>query len=208
MRVGGAGRGLAAFLVAGLAVPAALRAESLYVIEQLVVGVSSAPDASGERVATLKSGDRVEVLERAGDEVHVRLASGREGWVRASYLSADEPLRVRLSQREAEVARLNDEVSVLKAQLRSTAPPGAAGAAVSAAAGSSAAAPAAAPGPATEDPAAPAPGALFSAGEERARPLWPWTLAAATIGFGAGFGLGALMLDRHIRRKYGGLRIY
>jgi hypothetical protein len=79
---------------------------------------------------------------------------------------------------------------------------------VTAAAGSSAAAPAAAPGPATEDPAAPAPGALFSAGEERARPLWPWTLAAATIGFGAGFGLGALMLDRHIRRKYGGLRIY
>jgi len=38
--------------------------------------------------------------------------------------------------------------------------------------------------------------------------LWPWTLAAALIGFGAGFGLGALMLDRHIRRKYGGLRIY
>ena len=24
----------------------------------------------------------------------------------------------------------------------------------------------------------------------------------------SGFGLGALMLDRHIRRKYGGLRIY
>jgi len=116
MRVRRAGQGLAALLVAGLAFPALLRAEPLYVIEQLAVNVNSAPDASGERVATLKSGDRVEELERAGDEVHVRLANGRDGWVRASYLSATEPLRVRLAQREAEVARLNEELSALKAQ--------------------------------------------------------------------------------------------
>ena len=203
MRVRGAGQQLAAFLVAGLALPALLRAEPLYVIEQLVVNVNSAPDASGERIATLKSGDRVEELERAGEEVHVRLASGRDGWVRASYLSATEPLRVRLSQREADVARLNEEVSALKAQLHSTP------ATVSTANAGNAVAPGAiAPRPATEDPAVGAPGALFSAREERARPAWPWTLAAGLIGFGAGFGLGALMLDRHIRRKYGGLRIY
>jgi hypothetical protein len=201
------GRGLAAVLVAALAVPTLLHAEALYVIEQLVVGVSSTPDASGERVATLKSGERVEELERAGDEVHVRLANGREGWVRASYLSADEPLRVRLSQREAEVARLNDELNALKAQPHSTPAPGAA----ANVAGSEAAVAAAAPRQATEEAlaVAAAPGApLFSSGEERARPSWPWTLAATLIGFGGGFGLGALMLDRHIRRKYGGLRIY
>ena len=202
-RGGSAGRVLALLLVAGLAGPAVLRAEPLYVVEQLVVGVNSTPDASGERVATLKSGDRVEVLERAGDEVHVRLASGRDGWLRASYLSADEPLRVRLAQREADVARLGDEVNALKAQLRSTPATGAAPVAASAV-------PAAAPAPpaVTEDAVAGASGALFSGGEERAHPAWPWTLAAALIGFGAGFGLGALMLDRHIRRKYGGLRIY
>ena len=204
MRVRRAGQGLAALLVAGLALPALLRAEPLYVIEQLAVNVNSAPDASGERVATLKSGDRVEELERAGDEVHVRLANGREGWVRASYLSATEPLRVRLSQREAEVARLNDEVSALKAKLQSTP----ATVATANAAGNAVTPAAIAPRRATEDPAVGAPGALFSAGEERARPAWPWTLAAGLIGFGAGFGLGALMLDRHIRRKYGGLRIY
>src|SRR5215472_16307916 len=94
-----------------------LHAEPLYVIEQLVVGVSSTPDATGERVATLKSGDRVEVIERAGDQVHVRLPGGRDGWVRTSYLSADEPLRTRLAQRDAEVARLGDELSRLRAQL-------------------------------------------------------------------------------------------
>ncbi len=193
-------REVAAWLVAALTASAPLHGEPLYVIEQLVVGVSSAPDGSGERVATLKSGERVEVLERAGEQVHVRLASGREGWVRASYLSAEEPLRLRLARRDAEVARLSEELSLLKAQP----PAGSAsdaghGAANAAASGGGAAAP---------DPPSPPTGALFSAGEERPHPVWPWTFAAALLGFGIGFGLGALMLDRHIRRKYGGLRIY
>ena len=182
-----------------------LHAESLYVIEQLVVVVNSAPDASGERVATLKSGDRVEVLERAGEQVHVRLAGGREGWVRASYLSADEPLRARLAQRDAEVARLGAELSLLKAQLHANPAPQLSGAAASGAPGAAGSAPAAAAA-AQELPAPPA-GSLFST-EERAHPPWAWALAAALIGFGLGFGVGALLLDRHIRRKYGGLRIY
>jgi Bacterial SH3 domain len=184
--------------------PTALPAESLYVVEQLVVGVSSAPDESGERVATLKSGDRVELLERAGEQVHVRLANGREGWVRASYLSAEEPLRVRLAQRDAEVARLNEEVSLLKTQLRANPAAPASAAVASASAGG--AAPSAATA-AAQEPGAPPASSLFSA-EERPHTPWPWTLAASLIGFGLGFGLGALMLDRHIRRKYGGLRIY
>jgi Bacterial SH3 domain len=200
-RAPGRRRRLVAAVVVLLSAPA-LHAESLYVIEQLVVAVVSAPDASGERVATLKSGDRVEVLERTGEQVHVRLAGGREGWVRASYLSADEPLRVRLAQRDAEVARLGDELNALKAQLRANATPAAA-TPVASVSGK----PGAASAVAAEDAAAPA-AALFDVSEERPRTLWPWTLAASLIGFGLGFGLGALMLDRHIRRKYGGLRIY
>jgi len=189
-------------LLSALLAGSPLHAESLYVIEQLVIAVNSAPDASGERVATLKSGDRVEVLERAGEQVHVRLAGGREGWVRASYLSADEPLRARLAQRDAEVARLGAELSLLKAQLHANPAPQLSGAAASGAAGSAPAAAAAV----RELPAPPA-GSLFST-EERAHPPWAWALAAALIGFGLGFGVGALLLDRHIRRKYGGLRIY
>ena len=37
-------------------------AESLYVIEQLVVSVNSAADGSGERVGQIKSGDQVEMI--------------------------------------------------------------------------------------------------------------------------------------------------
>jgi hypothetical protein len=184
------------------------RADPLYVIEQLVVSVSSAPDASGERIATLKSGDKVELIEREGDQVHVKLANGKDGWVRSSYLTGEEPLRARLAQREGEIAQLKDEVGRLQGELRAHPTATAPGDAVpgGAAPGKApAAAPAVAPG---EDPAPPAGGMFTPDVEAHPHGLWPWTLAAALLGLGVGFAVGLLVLDRHIRRKYGGLRIY
>ena len=190
----------ALLLLCAVASPAA-RAETLYVIEQLVVSVNSAPDSGGERIASVRSGDALEVLERSGDQVRVRTAGGKEGWIRASYLSAEEPLRSRLAQRTAEVAQLKEEVSRLQAQLD------AARSAASAAPGGDAAASTAAPA-AVEDPSPPQ-RALFAAAEpDSARRVWPWALGAALLALCVGFALGALVLDRHIRRKYGGLRIY
>jgi len=187
-----------AALAAGVA-----RAEPLYVIEQLVVSVSSAPDASGERIATLKSGDRVEFIERAGDQVHVRLENGKDGWVRASYLSADEPLRVRLAARDSEIAQLKDEVNRLQGELRAHPPAAGLGATASA----RTPAPPTTPTPAEDS--APPPGGMFpQAAETRPREVWPWTLAAALLGLGVGFTVGLLVLDRHSPRNYGGLRIY
>jgi hypothetical protein len=233
---------LAAVWLAGLLVAGVARAEPLYVIEQLAVNVMSAPDASGERVATVKSGDRLEVLEREGDQVHVRLANGKDGWIRSSYLSAEEPLRARLAERDAEVARLKDQVSRLQA-LPGAGHAGSAGtasgAAGSAAAGPPGAGPPAAAAPAAaapaaagagtpgkvaagtkaaasaepaaasgEDPGEPPTGLLGATAEDSPRRVWPWALGAALAGLGIGLLTGALVLDRHIRRKYGGLRIY
>jgi SH3 domain-containing protein len=186
---------------AQLAAALPVAAESLYVIEQLVVNVNSAPDASGERIATVKSGDRVEVIERLRDEVHVRLGNGTEGWIRASYLSADEPLRSRLAQRDAQLAQLHADVSRLQGELN--APRAAAGGAPRAAP------PAAAAASTGEEAAAAAPGMLFATSAAApAQRLWPWVLVSSLLSLGCGFMLGALLLDRHIRRKYGGLRIY
>ena len=101
-----------AWLSASAAEPA-----TLYVVEQVVVNVNSAPDASGERIATVKSGEALQVIEKSGEQVHVKLANGKDGWVRAGYLQADEPLKPRLAQREAEVAQLKDELARLQGQL-------------------------------------------------------------------------------------------
>lgn len=43
---------------------------------------------------------------------------------------------------------------------------------------------------------------------EPVRGAWEWLLIAALLGLAAGFALGWRVLDRRIRRKYGGLRIY
>jgi len=182
--------------------------DSLYVIEQLVVNINSAPDASGERIATVKSGERLEVIERLRDQVHVRLADGRDGWIRASYLSADEPMRGRLAQREAEVARLREDVRGLKAQLEAAQAAGKSATGTAAAVNAAPGAAATATTAAAMGNAAGAPAAMVPPTADAARPLWPWVLGTALLGLCAGLALGALALDRHIRRKYGGLRIY
>ena len=41
-----------------------------------------------------------------------------------------------------------------------------------------------------------------------AHPVWHWALGSFVVALGLGFLLGWQVLDRRIRRKYGGLRIY
>ena len=220
----------------GAAVAVTSPAGTQYVIEQLVVSVNSAPDGSGERVANIKSGDAVEVIENQGDQVHVRLANGKDGWVRKSYLGAQEPLHLRLSERTAEVEKLKQDLTRLEAELAAarTASPGRAGApATNMSAGAPAikpGSPAATPSPAAtstsasisadassaetrgaEDAPDPTPGEpayFMTPPDAPAHPVWHWALGSFLVALGLGFALGWQMLDRRIRRKYGGVRIY
>jgi len=184
----------ALLLLPVLAAASATHAETAYVVEQLVVNVNSAPDSTGERIATIKSGDAVEVLDRQGDQVHVHLTNGTEGWVRKSYLSAEEPARMRLGERTAEVEKLKQDVTRLEGELaaaktvKTIAP--------------TVAEPRAAEQPAHEPPY------FMTPPDSPARPVWHWALGSFVVALGLGFALGWQMLDRRIRRKYGGLRIY
>jgi hypothetical protein len=222
-----------AALVCIAAIPC-VRAETLYVIEQLYVTVNSAPDGSGERVGQIKSGDSVELIERQDEQAHVQLASGESGWVKASYLSADPPMREQLDARNEEVARLRKEKTQLETDLANAksavaaaqasakdATKAAQSAAQTAAANSKKAAPVvstpapvAPPVTAAMD-AAPADSAARTAPplfEDQplmpARPSWLLAIGSAGIALVVGFALGWRMLDRRIRAKYGGLRIY
>jgi SH3 domain protein len=220
----------ALLLLPVLAAASAAHAETLYVVEQLVVNVNSAPDATGERIATIKSGDALEVLDRQGDQIHVHLANGTDGWVRKSYLATDEPLRVRLAERTSELEKLKQDVTRLEGELAAAKggarlKPGTAqtnsGTTTAAATASPSAqltsptpaASASAPAPNTEDSAASEQPAhelpyFMTPPDSPARPVWHWALGSFVVALGLGFALGWSMLDRRIRRKYGGLRIY
>lgn len=230
-----------ALLLVACVAPCA-QAETLYVIEQLYVTVNSAADGSGERVGQIKSADEVELIEREGEQAHVRLASGEEGWVKASYLSADPPLRTQLNARSDELERLRKEKAQLESDLAAakTAAANATALAKAAAARKEPGAPApapvssavaarttptpssaspavASPAPSSEPPAAAdAPGEGASQAPPLfqdepmmpTRPSWLVTSGVALLALAAGFALGWRMLDRRIRAKYGGLRIY
>jgi hypothetical protein len=213
-------------------------AESMYVVEQLVVGATSAPGGEGDRVATLKSGDRVDVVDRQGEEAQIQLPDGTSGWVKASYLSAQLPLRRRLQDQTAQVEKLEQEVARLQSRagaagVPSGRPAPAAGSAT-AAPGSSAgarstSAPVARLGSSVDPPTATTtssptgqsdsrgtpPGAAARdpspfMGSERsaAKPSWVGVIACSLVALLLGFLAGWRVLDRRIRRKYGGLRIY
>ena len=68
----------------------------------------------------MKSGDKLELIEREGDETHVRLPNGKDGWVKSSYLTADPPLRrvadlqTHLTERTAEVEKLKQDADKLR----------------------------------------------------------------------------------------------
>lgn len=183
-------------LVLGLTAPA-VHGEPVYVIEQLVVGVESAPGSEGERVGQVKSGDKLELLERQGDEAHVRIPGGKEGWIKTSYLSAEEPLQQRLNARTAELDRLKEDHDKLKqdmARLQSE---------LATARAPHEAATAQAP------PPAPIRETVFLRQPERpGQTSWTYLLGVSAVMLLVGFVAGWKTLDRRIRQKYGGLRIY
>ena len=216
------GRLVVAALFAFASASAFAQTETQYVIEQLVVSVNAAADGSGDRVDQIKSGDRVEVLEKQDDQSRVRLSSGQEGWVRTSYLSATPPLREQLRTRTDELDKLRAEKTKLEAELAT------ARKAASTAASAASAAPVPAPAPiptasepvprasdppsAAESPSidtAPANPPMFASdGMMPSRPSWLVAIAASLLTLVAGFVLGWRVLDKRIRAKYGGLRIY
>ncbi len=190
-------------LALALAAPV-VRADPLYVIEQLVVSVTSSPDPDGERIGQVKSGDKLEQIEREGDETHVKLANGKDGWIKSSYLTADPPLQTRLTERTAEVEKLKQDGEKLRQE----------GDKLKQDVGrleSELAAARVAHSATSDSPPAPAPihdTVFLRSPERQSATPWPLLLGTSAVVLLLGFVAGWKTLDRRIRRKYGGLRIY
>jgi SH3 domain protein len=210
---------LAAFLVAELLAANAARAEQLYVADKLVLNVYAQATPTGDKIATLETGDAVEGLERVENFVHVRLGDGREGWIGANYLTPEAPAILRLKALQAEqradtqsvqkplndeIARLQKQNATLQTELNALKQRAAQPAPAAAAPTTTTEAPLAeADEPAQIDEVAQQP--ADHAVATNAWWLWPLLIVA---GLAVGFPLGYQTLAWSIRRKYGGVKVY
>ena len=179
-------------------------AETAYVTDVLQLGIHAAPDTSDRAFANLVSGTAVEVLERNTGYARVKLADGREGWVRATYLVTTAPAAARIVELEAKVADLEGTATAAKAaQLAAEQELGRVTTQFQATTGSTA----------SIEETIERLTAENSAYEERfesyrhALPL-PWVVVAGVVALVAGFLAGLWWLDALIRRRHGGFRVY
>lgn len=82
-------------------------AEPLFVSDKLIVTVYAEANQDSDKVAVLESGDAIEGVEKGEGFTRVRLADGRNGWLKSSYLTAQAPAIVRLKQLEKERAAIS-----------------------------------------------------------------------------------------------------
>lgn len=97
------------WLVLLLPLPSAIAKDVRYVADRIIVSLRATP-GSGPRVATLKTNDSVEVLQKRGSDLQVRTREGQTGWVQSQYITSDIPKPI-------VIARLNEEIETLRATI-------------------------------------------------------------------------------------------
>lgn len=96
-----------ALLVALLAVCSSSMAETMYVTDKLILGVYGNSDGSGEQLRIVRSGAKLEILERIGRYARILTEDGDEGWVKTQYLVSEPPAVLRVGELEARLEALN-----------------------------------------------------------------------------------------------------
>ena len=92
-------------------------AETVYVDDNLRVGVRPEPDNSYSPISVVVSGMILEVLERKGNFMRIRTPSGVEGWVSNSYVTKKKPAQVLVDEYKTKQQELEDKIQSLTEQV-------------------------------------------------------------------------------------------
>ena len=103
-------------LLMALCVPQLALAETAYVTDNLRLGLHQAEDTSDRAFQTLESGQELEILSRTTNYAHVSLPDGTRGYVKAAYLVDEKPAKLIVAETQAEVDRLQAELTQLRQQ--------------------------------------------------------------------------------------------
>ncbi len=179
-------------------------AETVYVTDNLRLGLHTAPDTSDRAFRYLDSGQAMEILSRDRNYANVRLPDNIEGWVKTAYLVEEKPAKLI-------VAEITAEREALTAELEETKQAFAAPAATIEALQNEAAAFDARLAEsnaqiATLEEAK----ADYQGLKDQYRGSLPlsWVVAAIGVCLITGFLFGMWWVDRRSRQRHGGIRIY
>lgn len=174
--------------------------DTVFVTDELRLGLFESEAATGRPLRMLTSGAKLKILERALMTVRVRTEAGDEGWVKTGYIVSKPPARRRIVGLEAENAELTasmtaaatrtnsleQQLAALRSELDQTRQ-----------------------GivdlPELQREVATLRQAL---GGQAVSVHRNWLIAAAIAAFIAGCGAGYYWLDRRVRKRFGGLRVY
>lgn len=103
-------------LILGLlaSLPLAVVADTVYVTDNLRLGLYEAPDTSGRPFRMLESGQGMEVLTRDRNYANVQMPNGAEGWVKSAYLVSDKPAKLIVAETMAERDALAAELEEMR----------------------------------------------------------------------------------------------
>jgi SH3 domain protein len=187
-----------------LLMPLSVAAETVYVTDNLRLGLHQAADTSDRAFRTLDSGQELEILSRDRNYAHVSLPDGVKGYVKAAYLVDDKPAKLIVAETQAEVDRLTAQLEELRRQFGT---PAATIATLEQEAGSLRAeldSNTAQLSELTED------NADLRQRQSQFQYSLPLTWVGGAIGVCliGGFLLGLWWVDRRSRQRHGGVRIY
>ena len=92
-------------------------AQTVYVHDQLRLGVRAAPDPAEKSIAVVKTGDALKVLGEQDNFIHIQTATGLEGWVSKGYVSSEPPAKNLLEVARQELEVLKQKQGPLQQQL-------------------------------------------------------------------------------------------
>lgn len=92
-------------------------AETVYVDDEIRLGVRGAPSAAESSIAVVKTGDALTLLEEQEGFLKIRTEKGVEGWVSKGYVSEKPPAKLQLQELQENLDALQKTRDTLQMQL-------------------------------------------------------------------------------------------
>ena len=180
--------------------PVAAAEDTVFVTDELRLGLFPDETTDGRPSRMLTSGDELRILERALRSVRVRTEAGDEGWVKTGYVVTEPPARRRIQPLEAENQELIQALDALRTRTSSM---------EQQLTGLTRELEQARQGIVELPELQREVGTLRQALDAQAHSVHSnWLIAAAIAAFVAGCAAGYYWLDRRVRKRFGGLRVY